>query len=105
MDAERVYEMPYTDPKTVKSPMGRMEDLNVIYDGGAGSWSLATMTWDKQKDNIGLRWNGSDVPGDPFPAGNPTSHGYPTWFILPSPLAEIAITLAEQECLPKKDDG
>jgi hypothetical protein len=76
--------MPYVDPKDVTSPRERLRDLDVIHDGGVGSWSAAWFTWDGEK-RLGLRWNGrADEPGP----GNPTSRGYPTWFVVPNDLAE-----------------
>ena len=35
-----------------------------------------------------IRWNGSgNEPG----MGNPQSHGYPTWFVLPDEIAEMVL--------------
>jgi len=72
--------MSYTDPQTVVSPRNRWELGNVVCNTGQSGWSVAEGTWDKQPV-VGIRWNGDDEV-----AGNPQSHGNPTWFILPEDL-------------------
>ena len=74
--------MAYIPPSMVLSPKGRIAKLNVIYDGGEGSWSMAEMEWD-ESPALGLRWNGEEGS-----IGNPQSRGLPTWFIVPDELAE-----------------
>jgi hypothetical protein len=77
----------YINPNLVTSPKGRVANLTVIYDGGEGDYSVATMLWDG-KPATGVRWNGGD--GAMFQGlGNPQSRGIPTWFILPDPIAEL----------------
>jgi hypothetical protein len=78
--------MNYTDPKTVLSPKGSITDLDVIHDGGENSWSLARMKWDGSPV-IAMRWNGGLVNGIPS-IGNPSSRGYPTWFVVPDEVGE-----------------
>jgi hypothetical protein len=83
------------DPRTVLSPKASIRNLNVIFDGGSwddanprwSGWSVATMEWDSSPGAIGVRWNGEVGEG----VGNPQSRGLPTWFILPEPLAGIAL--------------
>lgn len=92
--------MSYTPPGLVLSPKGRVEDLNVVYDGGEESWSLAKMKWDGDKA-VGIRWNGGS-DDKRFPGiGNPQSRGVPTWFILPDEVAQV--TLALVRTLKKQD--
>lgn len=80
--------MAYMNPSMVRSPKGRVADLDVLHDGGEGSFSIARMTWDGTPDVIGVRWNGGTKEG----LGNPQSRGIATWFILPEPLAAHAIS-------------
>lgn len=80
---------PYTDPRGVTTPRGRIRDLEVLYNGGAqaddSGWSLASMLWDGE-EALGIRWNGG-AEGDS--KGQPTSRGYPTWYILPQEVMYI----------------
>lgn len=76
--------MAYIDPKIVQSPKGRVKNLNVIFDGGEGSYSIAHMDWDGNAA-VGVRWNGGDTEG----LGNPQSRGIATWFILPDKIAAL----------------
>ena len=79
--------MSYTNPEDVIFPQGHLSSVDVIYDGGEGSYAVANIVWDGH-ETVGIRWNGG---GDgPFPGeGNPQSRGYPTWFVLPDEIAEI----------------
>jgi len=82
------------DPRTVLSPKSSVRNLSVVFDGGPwddanprwSGWSLATLEWDGSPA-VGARWNGTIGEG----VGNPQSRGLPTWFILPEPLAGIAV--------------
>jgi hypothetical protein len=76
----------YTDPKTVLTPKGRIKNLEVIYDGGEDSWSLARMLWDNAPI-IGMRWNGGFDNGKPS-IGMPSARGYATWFVVPSEVGD-----------------
>jgi hypothetical protein len=78
--------MSYIDPRTVLSPKGSIADIEVIYDGGENSWSLARMKWD-DSPVIAMRWNGGSANGQPS-IGNPQSRGYPTWFVVPDEVGE-----------------
>lgn len=80
---------PYTDPRGVTTPRGRIRNLEVLYNGGAqdddSGWSLARMLWDGE-EALGIRWNGGSE-GDS--KGQPTSRGYPTWYILPQEIMDV----------------
>jgi hypothetical protein len=78
--------MSYQDPKSVLSPKGSIKDIEIIYDGGENSWSLAKMKWDNWPV-IGMRWNGGSGNGQPS-IGNPQSRGYATWFVVPDEVGE-----------------
>jgi hypothetical protein len=92
--------MNYIDPSTVLSPKGSIEDLQIIYNGGEHSWSLARMTWDGTPV-IGMRWNGGLTEGR-IGIGNPQSRGYPTWFVVPNEVGEkIEEMLKARLVLPK----
>ena len=86
--------MPYIDPTTVLSPKERINDLNVLFDGGPwdkanpdwSGWSLVELSWDGSA-SVGIRWNGDSEAR----VGNPQSRGVPTWMILPDPIAEVAV--------------
>lgn len=81
-------EKTYTDPKTVLSPRGSVKNLEVLYDGGAGSFSLAKMEWDG-RDAHGFRWNGyTDRKTNKVNKGSPISTGYPIWMILPTEMVQ-----------------
>lgn len=80
--------MSYTRPEQVRSPQDRLQELQVIHDGGEGSWSLARMKWDGE-NAVGIRWNGNDSS----PNGNPLSTGKPIWFILPEEIAGIVVSI------------
>lgn len=74
------------DPETVKAPAHRLTLIKVLYNGGAGSFSVALVKW-KDEDGgedfgLGLRWNGEEGPSK----GTPVSRGVPTWMILPKEL-------------------
>jgi len=89
--------MAYVKPATVLSPRDSIEELQVLYDAGAGRWAAASMKWDGV-DRLGLRWNGSDGQ---LGVGSPQSRGHPTWFIVPEEL-DGAVRL-EVERLRKQD--
>ena len=60
-------------------------------------WSLARMLWDGYPA-VGVRWNGSSDW-----VGTPQSRGLPTWFILPDPLAQLALDRVDKHL--KGEDG
>lgn len=73
----------YTDPKTVLSPKTAIRDLEVLFDGEDGSFSIAKMTWHGNSDVYGIRWNGFTEGDGSINKGAPVSTGHPVWFILP----------------------
>lgn len=83
--------MAYIDPKTVFTPRKHIKSVDVLYDGGEDSWSIALLEYDN-KERIGIRWNG----GSELPVGNPQSRGKPTWFAVPEELAAGLRESAEQ---------
>lgn len=86
--------MPYVDPSEVISPRDRVKDVQVVYDAGRteGSWSVATLKWN-ERSRVGLRWNGEEGEAS---KGNPQSRGNATWFIVPEPLAEEVLKVANR---------
>jgi hypothetical protein len=70
--------MAYPLPQTVRSPRAHWTLIDVLYDGGEESYSIAVGIWDEDPV-LAIRWNGSDET----PTGNPQSRGLPTWFIMP----------------------
>jgi len=77
-------------PQMVLSPKSKVSNLDVVYDGGEGSWSLAKMTWDEDPDAVGVRHNGGGTN-----IGTPQARGIPMWFILPSELGLAATKVAQ----------
>ena len=87
--------MSYIHPEMVVSPKNAVSDLQIVYDGKEGSWSLATLKWN-ERSAVGIRWNGGSSDTR-FPGiGNPQSRGVPTWFILPDDLQDIALKKAKE---------
>lgn len=93
--------MTYTKPQDVISPQDAISNIDVLFDGGDNSVSIARITW-FGKIVIGMRWNVSMREWDDLGKingniclGNPISRGYPTWFILPDALFDTNSDLAE----------
>jgi len=87
------WKVSYIDPQIVLSPKNRVRSVDVLYNDGPGSWSVARLEYDGMPDRIGIRWNGSeDEPG----IGNPQSRGKPTWFVVPDELSSLVREVAEQ---------
>jgi hypothetical protein len=84
--------MSYIDPQTVMSPKNRVGSVDVLYDDGPGSWSIARLEYDGE-ERIGMRWNGQE---DEAGIGNPQSRGKPTWFVVPKELSVLVREEAEQ---------
>ncbi|UNM96659.1 hypothetical protein MMG00_01995 [Ignatzschineria rhizosphaerae] len=82
----------YRKPKTVTAPKGRLEIVEVLWDGGAGGTSVIKCTWDGN-EGLGMRWNGFEG----MPLGNPTSHDHPTWFILPDFMKYPTLAWVEEQ--------
>lgn len=68
------------DPSTVLSPKDKISDLKVIIN--KEDFSIATFIYGKSR-KIGIRWNETA----PENMGYPTSHGHPTWFVIPKEVA------------------
>ena len=91
--------MSYIPPQMVLSPKKKLSNLDVLYDGGEESWSLAKMTWDEDPNAVGIRWNGGGTK-----IGTPQARGIPMWFILPGDLGPAAIKAAEDLAKKQKED-
>ena len=62
-------------------------------------WAVVALKWD-QRRTLAIRWFTT-------PMGNPSSHGYPTWYILPEELHESILDFAAKEqhtCVDKIKD-
>lgn len=90
--------MSYIDPETVRSPVKSWELDRVLINRGDGSWSLARGRWDGS-DVYAIRWNGSNQDTG---IGNPQSHGYPTWFVLPDEIAEMVIKSEREKMIHER---
>jgi hypothetical protein len=83
--------MNYVKPIDVRSPRDYVQDVEVLYDGKALSFSLAKLTWEDNERVYAIRWNASmreqlDIEkqnGNKTCVGVPSSHGIPVWFVLP----------------------
>jgi len=84
--------MAYVNPETVVSPRNRIRSVDVLYDDGAGSWSVALLDYDG-RERLGIRWNGENGASG---IGNPQSRARPTWFVLPDELAPVVREQVEQ---------
>ena len=63
------------NPRDAVSPRANWQLIDVLYE--AEHWSMALGRWDK-RPVLAQRWN-----GDEGEKGNPVSHGFPTWFVMP----------------------
>ena len=87
--------MIYTAPSNVSSPRDFISNVQVFFDGGANSFSLARVEWEGTS-RIAVRWNIArrewDTPekisNQRVCVGMPSSHGYPVWFILPDEILD-----------------
>ncbi|MBI4932114.1 MAG: hypothetical protein HY841_15255 [Bacteroidetes bacterium] len=85
--------MKYFKPDKVTSPSDYVENVQVIYDGGKDSFSLAKIIWEGT-ECFAIRWNVARREWDDLEkqngkkmcVGMPSSHGYPVWFVLPNDL-------------------
>jgi len=95
--------MRYKTPNEVKSPRDAISNVDVLFDGGIDSVSVARLTW-FGKQVLGMRWNIALREWDDLDKeseskeclGMPVSRGYSTWFVLPdemfdenSPLSDL----------------
>ncbi len=89
--------MRYFNPINVISPQAYVEVLEVLFDGGEESFSIARINWDGS-ECLAIRWNIAapewDVPDKitekKICVGMPSSHGYPVWFVLPKEFNKCA---------------
>lgn len=87
--------MIYHNPNTVLSPKDFVDNVSVIFDGGANSYSIAEVIWEGQKQ-LAIRWNiarrewddQNKINNQTTCVGMPSSHGYPVWFIIPAELID-----------------
>lgn len=82
------------DPRDAISPRANWQLIDVIYE--SEYWSMALGRWrssDGSRPVLAQRWNGST--GE---KGNPVSHGYATWFVLPDETYPLFI---ESEFIPE----
>ena len=91
----------YHDPKSVLSPKERVKSVEVIFDKGPVdySWSVARLKWD-DSSVVGIRWNGDSNSTK----GLPQARGNPTWFVLPSELADAVLNAAQEWSRAKQND-
>lgn len=83
--------MIYVNPLNVVSPRDCVSNVNVIFDGGEESFSIAEMDWEGT-NAVGIRWNvasrewddSEKLAGKKECKGMPVSRTYPVWFILPA---------------------
>ncbi|HTH56769.1 MAG TPA: hypothetical protein VL728_12040 [Cyclobacteriaceae bacterium] len=90
-------EMKYTLPDKVIGPKGKVEVIEIIYDGNNGSHdrtevdvSIAKIKW-KGEAYLAIRWNvaadeykdNDKVRGNTPCIGMPVSNGDPDWFVIP----------------------
>ena len=77
------------DPKKVISPKKKIKsDIEVVIQ--EKDFTIATFIFGETR-RIGIRWNGANDDEK----GYPLSCGYPTWFILPKPVALAYATQIE----------
>ncbi len=97
--------MIYVNPLNVVSPRDCVSNVNVIFDGGEESFSIAEMDWEGTKA-VGIRWNvasrecddSEKLEGKKECKGMPVSRTYPVWFILPDVAwPYIAQIIADEE--------
>jgi hypothetical protein len=77
-------------PEEVRSPKKRLNLIAVLAqhvdpNDPDHKWSLALCTWDNVY-RIGIRWDGKGKL-----KGNPTSHGQPTWYLLPDQVVDAVM--------------
>ena len=75
------------NPKDALSPRANWQLIDVLNEGE--QWSMAIGRWcdgNEWRHVLAQRWNGSE--GE---KGNPVSHGFPTWFVLPDETYDLYI--------------
>jgi hypothetical protein len=81
------------NPKDALSPQANWRLIDILHE--SEWWSMALGRWksdDEWRPVLAQRWNGGH--GE---KGNPTAHGYPTWFILPDDTYSLYL---ESEFIP-----
>jgi len=104
--------MNYTNPNQVISPKKYLKVINVIFDGGLYSFSIAELEWEKNKV-YGMRWNVGrnewDNPdkksGLKICLGMPVSRARPVWFILPDVISKSFDRIIADELERLKSEG
>lgn len=67
------------NPRDALSPRDRWQLIDILYEDE--DWSMAIGRWrddDDARPVLAQRWNGAE--GE---KGNPVSHGFATWFVIP----------------------
>ena len=75
------------NPRDALSPRASWQLIDVLHEDE--HWSMALGRWkdgDEWRPVLAQRWNGGE--GE---KGNPISHGYATWFVLPDDTYELYI--------------
>ena len=96
--------MNYKSPSLVISPQEFVSNVNVLFDGGIDSFSVAEMDWEG-KHVYGIRWNvarrewddADKVNGIKICLGMPTSRGISVWFVLPDVLISYINQIIDDE--------
>jgi hypothetical protein len=96
-------EMKYTLPDWVINPKGKIEIIDIIYDGNDGNHertevdvSLAKIKWEGE-GHLAIRWNiatheyedKDKVSGTTRCVGMPVFNGRPEWFVIPKETFDI----------------
>lgn len=87
INGDYVKEKNYTDPRTVLSPRSAVSNLNVLFDDGPHSFSVATLDWHGVPSHA-FRWNGHMENDGSINKGSPISTGHPVWMIIPKKMAQ-----------------
>lgn len=81
--------MSYLQPNSVTAPKDHWQLRGIVYDRGEDDTSVAFGEWDGDPCLV-CRWNGS-LNNPIREKGNPISHLYPTWFVLPDFIAQATL--------------
>jgi hypothetical protein len=92
--------MRYITPQNVTSPRDFVQNVQILFDGGNESFSIARLEWEGGSC-IGIRWNIArrewDDPSKQSDerecVGMPSSRGYPVWFVLPNEIRDGSFDL------------
>lgn len=95
----------YINPADVISPKDLISNIEVLFDGGSESFSIARLTWDGTDSCYAMRWNVSNREFDNEQKANgeipciglPQSHGHATWFMLPEVIKGYIDDIIKQE--------